>query len=152
RDSCRAPTSCSARTTEKGATSSHRERCSSPCGTCSDHAHFDHGGAMTHRHTTPALVALLISLAFASSAAAQNTIAIQGGTLIDGTGKAPVANAVVVIEGNKIAAVGDAGSVRVPAGARVINAAGKYVIPGLMDANVHLILNSSIEFMARYEG
>ncbi len=39
----------------------------------------------------------------------------------------------------------------VPAGAKEIKAAGKYVIPGLMDANVHLVLGSSIEFIVRYE-
>jgi imidazolonepropionase-like amidohydrolase len=107
---------------------------------------------MSRRSTKRAWLALLLFLAVAGPAAAQSTVAIQGGTLIDGTGRPPVANAVVVVDGNKIVAVGDAGSVRVPAGARVINAAGKFVIPGLMDANVHLILNSSIEFMARYEG
>lgn len=41
---------------------------------------------------------------------------------------------------------------RVPAGAREIDAAGKYIIPGLMDANVHLVLNMAIEFHGRYEG
>ena len=42
--------------------------------------------------------------------------------------------------------------VNIPADARQINAAGKYIIPGLMDANVHLILGSSIEFIVRHEG
>jgi imidazolonepropionase-like amidohydrolase len=64
-------------------------------------------------------------------------LVIQGGTLIDGNGGAPVANSVVVIQGNRIAAVGRAGQVTVPAGAQVINAAGKYVLPGLWDAQVN---------------
>ena len=68
------------------------------------------------------------------AAPAQTAIVIQGGTLIDGNGGAPVANSVVVIEGNRIAAVGIEGDVAVPDGAQIIDAAGKYVLPGLMDA------------------
>jgi imidazolonepropionase-like amidohydrolase len=71
--------------------------------------------------------------------AAQNATAlvIQGGTLIDGNGGAPLANSVVVVQGNRIAAAGPAGQVQVPAGARVINAAGKYVLPGLWDGQTN---------------
>ena len=77
---------------------------------------------------------------------------VRNCTLIDGTGAAPVPDAVVVIEGAKIVAVGPKAKVNIPADARQINAAGKYIIPGLMDANVHLILGSSIEFIVRHEG
>jgi imidazolonepropionase-like amidohydrolase len=66
--------------------------------------------------------------------AQQQAIVIQGGTLIDGNGGAPVPNSVVVIQGNQITAAGPAGQVRAPGGARVINAAGKYVLPGLWDS------------------
>src|SRR5262249_47394572 len=73
--------------------------------------------------------------------AAQNagapTLVIQGGTLIDGNGGAPVANSVVVIQGNRITAVGAAGQVQIPAGAQVVNANGKYVLPGLWDAQTN---------------
>src|SRR4051812_12642956 len=64
----------------------------------------------------------------------QQTIVIQGGTLIDGNGGAPVLNTVIVIQGNRIAAVGRAGQVQAPAGAQTINATGKWVLPGLIDA------------------
>jgi imidazolonepropionase-like amidohydrolase/ketosteroid isomerase-like protein len=84
-------------------------------------------------------------------ATAQEVTVITGGTLIDGTGAAPLKDAVVVVEGTKITGVGPRGAVRVPTNAREINAAGKFVIPGLMDANVHLVLNMTIEFHARYE-
>lgn len=69
--------------------------------------------------------------------AAPAVLVIQGGTLIDGNGGAPVPNSVVVVQGNRIAAVGRAGQVPVPVGAKVINAAGKYVLPGLWDAQVN---------------
>src|SRR3954470_17946962 len=61
-------------------------------------------------------------------------LVIQGGTLIDGNGGAPVPNSVIVIQGNRIMAVGRGGQVQVPAGVTVINAAGKWVTPGLIDA------------------
>lgn len=99
----------------------------------------------------PALL-LLSALAGASAAWAQQATAISGATIIDGTGRDPIRDGVVVIEGSKIAAVGPLASVRIPAGARVIDATGKHVIPGLMDANVHLMLGSAIEFIVRYEG
>jgi hypothetical protein len=64
-------------------------------------------------------------------------LVIQGGTLIDGNGGAPVPNSVIVVQGNRITAVGRAGQVQTPAGAQVVNAAGKWVLPGLMDAKAN---------------
>ena len=61
-------------------------------------------------------------------------LVIRGGTLIDGNGGTPVPNSVVVIQGNRITAVGPAAQVTVPANARVIDATGKWVLPGLWDA------------------
>src|SRR4051812_38573281 len=68
--------------------------------------------------------ALLLSGAPAAigAQAQQQALVIQGGTLIDGNGGAPVPNSVVVIQGNQITAAGPAAQVQVPAGARVINA------------------------------
>src|SRR5690348_18482119 len=63
----------------------------------------------------------------------QNVLVIQGGTLIDGNGGAPVPNSVIVIQGNMITAVGRQGAVQAPAGAQVVNANGKWVVPGLWD-------------------
>jgi imidazolonepropionase-like amidohydrolase len=97
-------------------------------------------------------LALLVVMVAAPVASAQPATVIVGGTVIDGTGRPPVSDGVVVIAGGKIVAVGRRTDVPRPAGAREINAAGKYVIPGLMDANVHLVLNMSIEFHGRYEG
>src|SRR5262245_1966469 len=60
-------------------------------------------------------------------------LVIQGATLIDGNGGTPLANSVIVIQGNQITAVGAANQVQIPAGAQVVNAAGKWVVPGLWD-------------------
>jgi imidazolonepropionase-like amidohydrolase len=64
--------------------------------------------------------------------------AIKSGTLIDGTGKPPVKKSVVVIEGSRITAVGKEGEIQIPSDAQIIDAAGKTVMPGLMDLHVHL--------------
>lgn len=64
--------------------------------------------------------------------------AIVGATVIDGTGAAPVDDAVVLVEGEWIAAVGPRDGTEIPAGAEVIDAAGKTVIPGLIDCHVHV--------------
>ena len=65
-------------------------------------------------------------------------IAIVGATLIDGTGAEPVRDAAVLIEGNEIAAVGPRSAVGVPPNAEVLDAAGRYLLPGLIDAHVHV--------------
>ena len=65
------------------------------------------------------------------------TLVIRGGVLIDGTGAAPVENAVVVIRGGRIIQAGKSGAPTVPSGARVIDARGKWIIPGIVDAHVH---------------
>lgn len=66
-------------------------------------------------------------------------IAIQGGKLIDGTGTEPVDDAVVLIEGKKILKVGRQGEVEIPPDAEVLDATGKTVMPGLIDAHVHIM-------------
>jgi len=65
-----------------------------------------------------------------------NVVAIKGGTLIDGTGDEPLPGAVVIIEGSNITEVGE--KLTIPQGAEVIDAAGKTVMPGLIDGHVHL--------------
>ena len=64
-------------------------------------------------------------------------IAILGATLIDGSGRAPLQNSVVIIEGDQIVAVGRRGQVKIPADARVIDARGMVVAPGFIDAHNH---------------
>ncbi|MFN8574652.1 MAG: amidohydrolase family protein [Gemmatimonadaceae bacterium] len=88
------------------------------------------------------LLALTVLAAAPIAAPAQapvTTIAITGGTLIDGTGKPPVSNTTIVVRGDRIVAVGPSGSVDIPAGATRYSAAGKYILPGFMDLHVHLV-------------
>ena len=64
-------------------------------------------------------------------------LVLKGGTLIDGTGKAPIKNAVVVIRGNRIDAVGTGSQVRIPDGAEVLDASNRFILPGLIDSHFH---------------
>jgi len=66
-------------------------------------------------------------------------IAIRGARLIDGTGAEPVDDAVLLIEGKKISAAGRQGEIDIPPDAEVLDAAGKTVLPGLVDAHVHIM-------------
>ena len=70
------------------------------------------------------------------AAPAMPVVAVRAGTLIDGTGGPPVRNAVIVLRGDRIEAVGT--SVRIPAGANVIDLSRYTVLPGFIDAHVHL--------------
>jgi len=65
------------------------------------------------------------------------TIALVGGTLIDGTGAAPVPDAAVVIHDGQIVAVGPRDKVKIPKDANVIDAHGKTILPGLWDMHAH---------------
>ncbi len=66
--------------------------------------------------------------------------------LIDGTGGAPVKDAVVVIEDDEIRAVGSADAVAVPPGAEVIDAAGCTLMPGMSDCHVHIAAFNATTF------
>ncbi len=78
------------------------------------------------------LLAIFCSLSlYAQQPAA---LVIEGGTLIDGNGGAPVRDSVVVIEGNKITRVSRKGQATYPANAVIIRADGKFVLPGLFDS------------------
>jgi imidazolonepropionase-like amidohydrolase len=87
-------------------------------------------------------------------AAQGDTLALTGVTLIDGTGGPPLPDATLVVAGGRITAMGRRAETRVPSGALVVDAAGKYVVPGLIDTNVHLSLYGGIaeryETLARY--
>ena len=66
-------------------------------------------------------------------------VVLKAARLIDGTGTAPINNAVVVVTDNTITAVGAAGSVRVPANARMVDLGDVTLMPGFIDAHTHLI-------------
>ncbi len=110
-------------------------------------AEFDHFEALREGYESalPALVskaaedgmAALAQLASRISPARQKALVITGATLIDGTGRAPVEDALVVVEGDRIVAAGPRTETKIPTGAEVVDAHGKYVLPGLWDMHAH---------------
>ena len=64
--------------------------------------------------------------------------AFEGARVVVGDGSAPIENATIVVRDTRIEAVGPAGSVQVPEGAGRVDLSGKTVIPGIIDAHVHL--------------
>ena len=89
------------------------------------------------------------------AARAATPIALAGATLIDGNGGPPIADGVIVITGSRITAIGPRASVQVPSGATVVDSTGRWIVPGLIDTNVHLSLyggqNDRYETMVRYQ-
>lgn len=65
-------------------------------------------------------------------------LVVRGGRLIDGTGRPPVDDSVIVIRSGRFEAVGRRGEVSVPADADTIDATGKTVLPGFIDGHGHL--------------
>ena len=69
---------------------------------------------------------------------AEKILVVQGGKLIDGTGRPPIENSVIVIQAGRFQAVGGRGEVSIPADAEVIDVKGKTVLPGFIDGHGHL--------------
>ncbi len=80
---------------------------------------------------------LLTCLLAASSALAQVT-ALEHATLIDGTGAGPRADVTVLVENGRIRDLGASASLKPPAGAQVVDATGKFIVPGIINAHGHV--------------
>lgn len=109
---------------------------------------------MTHRLPVLSLIATMAAALLPVTDASAQVRAFVGGTIIDGNGGKPLGNGVVVTDGKTIRAVGANGKVSIPEGTERIDVSGKFIMPGIMDANVHVVPWPSwtyIEFLARYE-
>ena len=71
------------------------------------------------------------------------TYAIEGATLVDGTGRPPMLNSVVIVKDGRIVAAGRRREVQIPAGMAVVNARGQTLLPGLWEMHIHF---SGVEF------
>lgn len=89
-------------------------------------------------------LAVLLSIATVRMAPAQTArpdkLALVGGMLLDGYEAPPIHHAAVVIEGDRITAVGPAREVQIPRDARIIDTSGRTMLPGLIDLHVHLMI------------
>jgi len=86
---------------------------------------------------TPAGWKVAVTTAFPTPGAAPPATAFIGATLVDGTGAAPVRNAVVLMRDGRVACAGPRAACPVPPDADTVSAAGKWIIPGLVDTHVH---------------
>lgn len=89
---------------------------------------------------------LALSMLPLTSWAQSGVVALVGGTLIDGYGGAPLRNSVILVEGERIKAVGQVGTLEVPEGAEVISTEGMSVLPGLWDMHVHVMINGHADY------
>ncbi len=97
-----------------------------------------------------AFVAVLVAVAPVGAQPAGAPRAFTGATLIDGTDRAPVANATIVVRDGRIVAAGPASAVAVPAGAERVALGGKTVIPGLISAHGHVKSVADLRLYAAY--
>ncbi len=81
------------------------------------------------------------------------TLALRGATLIDGTGAPPRPDALIVVSGGRIVSVGEVAleaQKALPPGTEVVDASGKWIIPGLIDAHVHAESYEDLKAMLRW--
>jgi len=88
--------------------------------------------------------ALLAALAVAPVQA--RTLALVGGTLVDGALREPIADSVVIVRDERIVAVGSQGELAIPADAEIVSTEGMTVLPGLWDMHVHLMINGHADY------
>ena len=96
---------------------------------------------------TAVILAASVCLSFVSQAQkgirpeppeGKGVVVLKAARLIDGTGAPAINNAIVIVTDNKITAVGDARSVRVPTGAKVIDLGNATLLPGFIDAHTQI--------------
>jgi imidazolonepropionase-like amidohydrolase len=87
---------------------------------------------------TPLVLAAFAFEPSLAQAPAADTVVLTGARLIDGTGRAPLEQATLVITNGRVEAVGAPVAVNIPAGATAINISGKTLVPGFIDAHGHL--------------
>jgi imidazolonepropionase-like amidohydrolase len=91
------------------------------------------------------LVWLIFSVAVGAATAADQK-ALVGGRLVDGYGGRPIANSVILIQGDSIEAVGSIDTLAVPDGYQVISTEGMTVLPGLWESHAHLMINGHADY------
>lgn len=98
---------------------------------------FVDGASATELKAAPEADGLFIGFRAATDKPT-STLALVGATAITMNGDEVIPDATIIVEGNRIAAIGPSATITVPAGAKRIDVSGKYVIPGLVDVHAHV--------------
>ena len=109
---------------------------------------------MQYRITVLGLLCCVLALPSGLARAQDADLAIVGGLLIDGNEGTPIQNAVVLVKGGRITTVGQVGVTPIPRGARVIDANGMTVMPGLIESHAHLMIighGDYLQYFPKYE-
>src|SRR5690242_15957554 len=88
--------------------------------------------------TLLALATLASPPSQAQAPAVGAAVAFTNARIIDGTGRAPIERGTLVIGGGRVIAAGPAASTAIPAGAQRIDASGRTIVPGFINAHAHL--------------
>jgi imidazolonepropionase-like amidohydrolase len=80
------------------------------------------------------------------------SLIITGATIIDGVAERPIVGRSIWLKGSRIEAIGPRDEIGQPSNAKHVDASGKFIIPGLMNANVHLFMAITLERLARHTG
>ncbi len=95
---------------------------------------------------SPSLLVLVTGLAAVAPAQCRDkSLVLEGARLIDGTGRPPLEDSALVVEGGKVRAVGKRGSIRYPKGAEVMDVRGKTILPALINLHGHLGLTAGLK-------
>jgi len=95
--------------------------------------------AALSRTALPAVLLAVLAPAVTAGQEPERATAVVGATLWDGTGAPPVPGATVVVQAGHVSCAGPASACPVPPGATRVDAAGRFLIPGLLDTHVHLL-------------
>jgi imidazolonepropionase-like amidohydrolase len=90
------------------------------------------------------IATLLLLERLLPSIAEERRLAFVGATGIDGTGAPPIEDLVLLVRGERIAAIGRASEVEIPRDAERVSASGRWIIPGLIDAHVHFFQSGGL--------
>jgi formylmethanofuran dehydrogenase subunit A len=80
----------------------------------------------------------LILVGTSRAQSSQTMLVLRGGTLINLVSGKEIPDTTVVIRGERIEEIGAEGSTTIPDGAQVVEARGKWIVPGLIDSHVHV--------------
>jgi imidazolonepropionase-like amidohydrolase len=98
-----------------------------------------------------AMVAIASSAMACAAPVPPEPMALVGATVIPVEGPDTITDSVVLIRDGRIERIGTSTTVKIPEGYKIVDLHGKFVTPGLIDSNAHMVLTTTPEFFVKYE-